>query len=185
MAIAKYSKVCSANTPGNSKFWVVEAANVSGVTVTSGEISSAISMASGKLFFQFQADTDSIQFTTEGKGKGSFAETFKLTAKFSKKTKELIAAKQSLVDAVVCGVIVIRQDANGQCFLSGWNDVDKGGRPYTGITVNFDSGTVPTDEGMNAYTITLDGTNGYDELPFKSDINATIIGGTAAFISWV
>ena len=184
MAIAKYSKVCSANTPGNSKIFFAEVASITSITLTSGEIST-VTMSGSNKFFQFQADADTIQFTQEGVAKQSASETFKLTAKFSKKTKELIAAKQSLVDAVVCGVIVIRQDANGQCFLSGWNDVDKGGRPYTGITVNFDSGTVPTDEGMNAYTITLDGTNGYDELPFKSDINATIIGGTAAFISWV
>ena len=183
MAIAKYSKVCSANTPGNSKFFISEVANIGAVTVTSGEITS-FSMTSTNKFQQFQADADTIQFTQEGTGKQTFAETFKLIAKFGKKTKELITAKQSLVDAVVCGVAVIRQDANGKCFLSGWNNTDKDGRPYNKITVNFDSGVQPSDEGMNAYTIALEGSHGFDEVPFDSILTAAIVGGTSTFITY-
>lgn len=183
MAIAKYSKVCSANTPGNSKIFFAEVASITSITLTSGEIST-VTMSGSNKFFQFQADADTIQFTQEGVAKQSASETFKLTAKFSKKTKELIAAKQSLVDAVVCGVVAIRQDANGKCFMSGWNDVDKGGRPYNKITVNFDSGAQPTDEGMNAYTFTLEGSHGFDELPFDSNLTSAIVGGTATYITY-
>lgn len=184
MAIAKYSKTCEQNTPGNSKFFVTEIANISAVTLTSGEISAAITMSGSTKFRQFQADVDTIQFTSEGSGKTTYSENFKLIAKFSKKTATLITAKQSLVDAINCGVAVIRQDANGKCFLSGWNNTDKGGRPYNKITVNFDSGTTPSDEGMNAYTITLEGSSGFDEIPFNATIGDTIVGGSAAFIEY-
>jgi hypothetical protein len=184
MAIAKYTKTCEQNTPGNAKFFVTEIANVSAVTITSGEISAAITMGGSTKFQQFAADPDTIQFTQEGTGKSSYAETFKLIAKFSKKTATLITAKQSLVDATTCGIALIRQDANGKCFLSGWNNTDKGGRPYNKITVNFDSGVTPTDENMNAYTITLEGSSGFDEIPFDATIGATITGGSAAFIAY-
>ena len=181
MAIAKYSKVCSANTPGISKFWVTEVANITACTIASNEVTA---LTNSTKFKPFQADADTIQFTQEGSGKQSYAETFKLVAKFSKKTKALITAKQSLVDGIICGLAVIRQDANGQCFLSGYNAVDLGARPYNKISVNFDSGAAPTDEGMNAYTITLEGTGGQDEVAFDATLTAGIVGGTSAFVDW-
>lgn len=186
MAIAKYTKTCAQNTPGNSKFFVTEVANITAVTIAAGEIATSYFTMSGSTkFHQFAADPDTIQFTQEGTGKSSYAETFKLVAKFSKKNVALITAKQSLVDAVTCGVAIIRQDANGQCFLSGWNATDAGGRPYNKITVSFDSGTSPTDEAMNAYTITLEGTGGFDEIPFNATGAALVVsGGATAFITY-
>ena len=183
MAIAKYSKTCGKNVPGNSRLFFVEAANISSITVTSNEIS-AVTMSDTAKFREFGADIDSIKFTIEGTGSASYSEVQKLEAKFSKKTTALITAKNSLLDAVACGVAIIRVDNNGSAWLSGYTFKDKNRRAYNKITTNFDTGAKPSDEGTAAYTITLEAEGFDDELPFDTTLNASIIGGTATFIDY-
>lgn len=184
MAIAKYSKTCGKNVPGNSRLFFTEAANISSITITSNEIS-AITMTGTTKFHEFGADIDSIKFTIEGTGSASYSEVQKLEAKFSKKTTALITAKNSLLDAVACGVAIIRVDNNANAWLSGYTVKDKNRRAYNKITTNFDTGAKPSDEGTAAYTITLEAEGFDDELPFdRTTLNASIIGGTATFIDY-
>ena len=183
MALAKFAKTCAKNTPGNSKVFLAQVADVTSITVSSGEVS-AVTMGSSLKFGQFGADTDTIQYTHEGKGGTTYAMTYNLIMKFSKKTKTLVAAVDTLRAAIPCGIVAVRQDANGQCFLSGWNDIDKGGRPYNTLTDSFDSGTKPDDEGANSYTVTLTGMSGYDEIPFDSALTTGIVGGSAAYLDY-
>ena len=183
MAIAKYSKTCGKNVPGNSRLFFTEAANIGSITVTSNDIS-AITMSDTTKFREFGADIDSIKFTIEGTGSASYSEVQKLEAKFSKKTTALITAKNSLLDAVACGVAIIRVDNNGSAWLSGYTVKDKNRRAYNKITTNFDTGAKPSDEGTAAYTITLEAEGFDDELPFDTTLNASIIGGTATFIDY-
>ena len=187
MAIAKYSKTCGKNVPGNSRLFFVEAGNISSITVTSNEISAVTMQVNGSdtaKFREFGADIDSIKFTIEGTGSASYSEVQKLEAKFSKKTTALITAKNSLLDAVACGVAIIRVDNNGSAWLSGYTFKDKNRRAYNKITTNFDTGAKPSDEGTAAYTITLEAEGFDDELPFDTTQNASIIGGTATFIDY-
>ena len=183
MAIAKYSKTCGKNVPGNSRLFFVEAGNISSITVTSNEIS-AVTMSNTTKFREFGADIDSIKFTIEGTGSASYSEVQKLEAKFSKKTTALITAKNSLLDAVACGVAIIRVDNNGSAWLSGYTVKDKNRRAYNKITTNFDTGAKPSDEGTAAYTITLEAEGFDDELPFDPTFNAVIVGGIATFIDY-
>lgn len=183
MAIAKYSKTCGKNVPGNSRLFFVEAGNISSITVTSNEIS-AVTMSNTTKFREFGADIDSIKFTIEGTGSASYSEVQKLEAKFSKKTTALITAKNSLLDAVACGVAIIRVDNNGSAWLSGYTVKDKNRRAYNKITTNFDTGAKPSDEGTAAYTITLEAEGFDDELPFDPTFNAVIVGGAATFIDY-
>lgn len=183
MAIAKYSKTCGKNVPGNSRLFFVEAGNISSITVTSNEIS-AVTMSDTAKFREFGADIDSIKFTIEGTGSASYSEVQKLEAKFSKKTTALITAKNSLLDAVACGVAIIRVDNNANAWLSGYTFKDKNRRAYNKITTNFDTGAKPSDEGTAAYTITLEAEGFDDELPFDTTLNAAIVGGTATFIDY-
>ena len=186
MAIAKYSKTCGKNVPGNSRLFFVEAGNISSITVTSNNEISAVTMSGTDTtkFREFGADIDSIKFTIEGTGSASYSEVQKLEAKFSKKTTALITAKNSLLDAVACGVAIIRVDNNGSAWLSGYTVKDKNRRAYNKITTNFDTGAKPSDEGTAAYTITLEAEGFDDELPFDTTLNASIIGGTATFIDY-
>ena len=183
MAIAKYSKTCGKNVPGNSRLFFTEAANISSITITSNEIS-AITMTGTTKFHEFGADIDSIKFTIEGTGSASYSEVQKLEAKFSKKTTALITAKNSLLDAVACGVAIIRVDNNGSAWLSGYTFKDKNRRAFNKITTNFDTGAKPSDEGTAAYTITLEAEGFDDELAFDTTSNAAIVGGTATFIDY-
>ena len=183
MAIAKYSKTCGKNVPGNSRLFFVEAGNISSITVTSNEIS-AVTMSDTTKFREFGADIDSIKFTIEGTGSASYSEVQKLEAKFSKKTTALITAKNSLLDAVACGVAIIRVDNNANAWLSGYTFKDKNRRAFNKITTNFDTGAKPSDEGTAAYTITLEAEGFDDELAFDTTLNTAIVGGTATFIDY-
>lgn len=183
MTIAKYSKTCGKNVPGNSRLFFTEAANIGSITITSSEIS-AVTMSGTTKFHEFGADIDSIKFTIEGTGSASYSEVQKLEAKFSKKTTALITAKNSLLDAVACGVAVIRVDNNAKAWLSGYTVNDKNRRAYNKITTNFDTGAKPSDEGTAAYTITLEAEGFDDELSFDTTLTGSIVGGTATFIDY-
>lgn len=183
MAIIAYARSCSRNTPGNSKVFLTEIASMTSFTITSGEVSAVTPNATAQ-FHQYGADMDTIQMTSEGKGGATYNQTQNLIFKMSKKTKTLIAALDALRDAVPCGLLAIRQDNNGQCFLLGWSAADGNGRPFTQMTDTFDSGTKPDDEGANACTVTLTRMGGYDEIPFDATLTAAIVGGTATFIAY-
>jgi len=182
MAIAVYTKVCTKNTPGNQSIFYDEVGNITSVTIAGGEVT-AVTMASGT-FSEFDADIDSIKLTMEGTGGSSFFQSNKIEARFSKLTKELVIAKQSLVDAVGCGAVAIVLDGNSQAWIVGWNATELGDRPLNKITANFDSGMKPSDEDTGAYTITLEGETGYDAVPFDTTTNGTILAGSAAFITF-
>lgn len=183
MAIAVYPKVCSANIPGNSTILFTEVGNLTSITIVSEEIT-VVTMSGGNKFLQFDADPDSVKMTLEGTGGTSFFQNNKIEARFSKLTKELITAKQSLVDAVTCGMLAVVLDGNGQAWLMGWSTSDLGRRPLNKITANFDSGMKPSDEDTAAYLITIEGESGVDPLPFESTPNATIVAGTATWVTW-
>lgn len=182
MAIAVYAKVCTKNTPGNQSIFYDEVGSITSVTIASGEVT-AVTMGTGT-FSEFDADIDSIKLTMEGSGGSSYFQSNKVEARFSKLTKALVTAKQSLVDAINCGAVAIIVDNNSQAFLVGWNASELGTRPLNKITANFDSGMKPSDEDTGAYTITLEGETGYDAVPFDTTTNATILAGTAAFITF-
>lgn len=183
MAIAVYPKTCTKNTPGNTTIAFTEVGNITSVTIVSEEVT-VVTMTGATKFHQFDADIDSVKMTMEGSGGSSYFQSNKLEARFSKLTKELITAKQSLVDGINCGLLAVVLDGNGQAWLMGWNTTDLGRRPLNKITANFDSGMKPSDEDTGAYTITLESETGYDPLPFEATPNATIVGGTAAWITW-
>lgn len=183
MAIAVYPKVCAANVPGNTTILFTEVANVTSITIVSEEIT-VVTMDGATKFRQFDADTDSVKMTLEGSGGNSFFQNNKIEARFSKLTKELITAKQSLVDGINCGLLAVVLDGNGQAWLMGWNTADLGRRPLNKITANFDSGMKPSDEDTGAYLITLEGESGVDPLPFETTPNGTIVDGTASWAAW-
>ena len=184
MAIANYAKTCTTNIPGNQNLFFLEVASVATVTVTALEVAAITFVAEATTFHEFDADIDSIKLTMEGAGGSSFFQNNKIESKFSKMTKTLVTAKQSLVNAATCGAVAIVLDGNSQAWLVGWNGTELGKRPLNKITTNFDSGVKPSDEDTSAYTITLEGETGYDPVPFNTTTNAAIVAGTSALITW-
>ena len=183
MAIANYNKVCSANRPGNQSLFFTEVGSIATVTISGGEVT-AVTFESSATFHEFAAEIDTIKMTMEGTGGSSYSQNNKIESLFSKLSKELVIAKQSLVDAVTCGAVAIVLDGNSQAWLVGWNDAEYGRRPLKKITANFDSGAKPDDEGTSAYTITLEGLTGFDPVPFDSTLNAAIVAGLLIAPLW-
>lgn len=180
MALVAYIKPCEKNAAGNlSKVYITEIDNITSVTgvTTVGTDITAVTMVSEKKFHLYQAEIDSVQFKCEGMAGSNYLLTQTLTMKFKKRSAGLLTAIENLVTAIPCGLAVIRCDANGQAWLSGYDAVavDKKARPYNKIKVTFDSGLKPGDTEMNAVTVELTRESEWDEVPF----NATLSGGIA------
>ena len=185
MAIASYSKACSKNVGGNSAVYLTEASNVTDVTVTAGEITAAITMATGKTFQEVEADLDSVIHTQEGTGtQQNIAYVHRVEMKFAKPSVSLNTLRDSLADASPCGIIAIVTDGNGVSWLVGYNATDGTNRALYLATDSLNSGAEPSEEDSQAITVALECQSGYLSLPFDSTIGATITGGSAAFISY-
>lgn len=188
--ISEYLKTCAKNVPGNRlTLYVNQIRRANSLTVTSGEVTALTVIATGATgkFVRVQTDIDSIKFMNEGGGESSYNETQTLEFLCGQKTTELIALKDDLIDAIPCGIMVIRVDNNGQCFLSGWDSAARDGkeRPFNRLETSFDSGAAPDDEEGAKATFRLIRKSGYDELPFATTLNADILAGNstaAAFL---
>jgi len=177
--IDTFTKICAKNVPGVVKVLLTEVGNIDTITVTDGEVS-AVTMNSVYLFHEAQCEIDSVELKQTGKGKMTYSIEQSLEMGFSKLSKDLLTFKQSVVDAVPCGLCAIVKDGNGNWFLAGWNDTDKDGRPLNQIEDNFTSGKKPDDEAGNMFTITLKGLSGYDVLPFDSTLSTALSNETSA-----
>ncbi len=180
MALAKYARACAKNVAGNAAAYLAEVANVTVVLLTSGEISTMT--ASALAFKQIGADLDTIQRTTSITGKSNVAATHSVIHKFSKPSAALNTLRNSIIDGLPCGFLEIVQDANGTCWLVGFDEDNQFERPLNTLTDELDSGTSPTDEGMQSTTITLSSINGALAIPFNAALTATILDGSATWL---
>lgn len=183
--IAVFARVCAKNVAGNSAVYITEAANLTAVTVSSGEITAALTMNGATTFKKIGADIDSIRRVEEEEGMGANIKiTHRIEMKFSKASKELNTLRTALHDASPCGLIAIVTDGNGRSWLVGWNQSDTNTRGLKYRSGNLDSGVEPAQEDGNVLSMVLEGTSGYVAIPFDATIGATITGGSAAFITY-
>lgn len=183
MAIAVFTKACEKNTGGNTRVFLGEAANLSSVTITSGEVS-AITMATGKSIFEIQADIDTVIRTDTGVGtRSNVSYTKRIEMQFMKPTKDLNTLSDSLTAASPCGIIAIVQDANGKSWLIGYNATDAANRGLFVVDDTVNSAAEPDADDGNIATIALETKSGYKDLPFDATENAAIIGDTATYIT--
>lgn len=140
---------------GLSVIYIVDIADVTGVTVASGEVTS-IAMDSGKKFKSFKFRKNNASFKTESTRNDENGTVFYQTvteAKFNK----METAKRTEMSALAKGnTLVIAKDNNGLYWLIG-ND------SYNYGSVNGDSGSAMSDG--NQYIITL--TTDTAELPYQ------------------
>lgn len=188
MAFTSFLKSCVRNTPGNQyQAYMCPVASITSITNTSGEVS-AVTMNSTAKFQRVQGKLDNVQFTSEANLGNTANITHTLRMAFDKMTTALnnwFFSTDGIADSVVCGMVVIHVDGNGQAWISGISPASVEGalRPYQSATVNFDSGSAPTDDAAKP-ELTLTRTGAAPAYPFDSTINATIVGGTATFINW-
>jgi len=187
MALDAYVKECAKNVAGNfNKVYITEAVNLTGVTGTT-EIT-AVTMSGATKFHLYQAEIDSVQMKVEANSGQNYFTTQTLIMKFAKRSALLTTAIENLINNIPCGLCAIRVDGNGIAWLIGFDAaaVDKTSRPINKIKISYDSGSKPSDDGMNAVTVELSRESEYDEIPFNTALStaiATTDTGTATFIS--
>ncbi len=189
MAFASFLKSCVRNTPGNQyQVYLAPVASITSITLTSGEVST-VTMNSTAKFQRAQGKLDTVQYTSEATMGNTLNVAQTLKMGFDKMTSALntwVYGTDGIADSVVCGMVAIHVDGNGQGWISGISPAAVEGalRPYQSAAFNFDSATAPTEDGrgnLNCITYKERGSTCY---PFDSTINGTIVGGTATFINW-
>lgn len=184
MAIANYVKACSKNVGGNARVFIAEMANVTSVSVTSGEID-GITMATGKFFEEVDADIDSVIRTEVAEGRRTnISYTHRVEMRFAKPVTALSTFRDSLAAASPCGIAAIVQDSNGESWLAGYNETDTTSRGLFLVQDDTNSGAVPNEEDGNIVTVALETLSGYLDLPFDATEKAAIIADSATYIDY-
>lgn len=189
MAFTSFLKSCVRNTPGNQyQVYMCPVASITSITLTSNEVS-AVTMNGANVFQRVQGHLDQVRMAKVANATNNFNETQTLTMRFNKFTSALATwfyGADGIVNQVVCGMVVIRVDGNGQAWISGISPASVEGalRPYQKATINFDSGVAPTEEDAAQPELVMERNGAAPEYAFDSTLNAAIVGGTAAFINW-
>ena len=161
-----------ANVGGLTGLYIADVADVTGVTITNGEVAS-LAMASGKKFKAFKFRKTNANYTTTSTRDDASGTLFYQTvteAKFNK----METVKRTEMAAIAKGnTLVIAKDANGLYWLIGYS---VNGDGYNYRSVNGASGAAMGD--ANQYTLTL--TADTPELPYQ--INAAWIATNFATI---
>ena len=161
--------------------FLTEAANVYNVVVTAGEVSDIV-MVAELTFKEIQADQNGLVRQVKELGKEAGKEFYEHFVNFvcGKASVELNILADSLSEASPCGIIAIVMDSNGQGWLIGWNETNKGTRPLYLNTDNFTSGKDLTEVEGGKKTFDLKTTSAYLDLPTNSNINQYILDSLAA-----
>jgi len=174
MALAGFTKSCSKNIAGNSTLYFTEASNISSITVVDDEVT-VITMNTGEVFYEYEADTDSIIRMEEGTGtRSNISYTHTIEAKFQKNSADLRTMRSAISDASPCGIVAIVAGADGVKWLVGFNEIELGERALYLATDSFTSGATPAEEGGNVVSVTLQTISGYTALPLDSLVSVPV-----------
>lgn len=183
--LGKYVKTCGQNTPGNIVVAIADPEAIATVTITSDEVSAITAVVtSTPAFKELEVDIDSLQRIENVVSNQNTNVTHQVVMGFSKPSKTLQTLRKSLATQANCGIVAIVLDGNGQAWLVGWGATEKGRRALRNVTDNLDSGTVPSDTGVQRATITLEGMDSDFDIPFDASLTAAIVAGTSTIIDW-
>ena len=183
MTVAVYQKACSKNVSGNSKIFVAEAANVSAITVTAGEISA---ITGAEAFKEIQVELDTI-VRTEEKIAGKLNHTFdvSINMKLAHPSKDLNTLRNSLVSASPCGMLALVRDHNGEWWLVGYNELDLVTRPLFLAQDNMTTGAELIDIEGNKASLILSRSLADASLPLDATLAAAMDAQSAAFADFI
>lgn len=184
MTLKAYSQSCTRNMPGNSYLFVTEKANVYDIIVTDGEVTD-ITMRGTTTFKQIQADVNSLRRRKRRIGR-SQAYDHIISFRCSKPSLLLIELSHELADGSPCRMIAIMYDSNGQSWLVGWSEYDKGERGLLLNSDDLDTGENITENNRQLNSYELKTRNAFLELPTNDTINdyikdSIIAGGDIGF----
>lgn len=173
MSISAYTKTCASHTPGNKQLILIAGADVTSVTLESGEVTAMVQDGANKaVIIPFDSDgLVRMEEQTATKG-GLLYVVQKLEFHLSKSSKALGDLIKSIADASPCGILAIVTDNNNSRWLLG-SDIqsataagkDKGLYMESG---NFTSGSAMDDEDGDKFVITLTGMYAHGALHIES-----------------
>jgi hypothetical protein len=189
MSLTNYLKRCEKTIPGNSnRLFVAKFEEIDAITFDSNKITAITMVDTGSFFSILDANFDTVSYTSEGTANRGFFAEQTLAGWFYNKSPELDAVIDELRDAAVCGLVIIRQDGNGNYWLSGTSPVANlaANRPYLSVTTNFGSGqTIQDIEEGNRYEISFGRISGTEEYMLSGSATADAMdSGSAGFVNW-
>jgi len=185
MALANYIKTCGKNVPGiRPQIFVAPAGTITALAETGNEISTLTAAAT--TFMRIQADIDSVQFTATGEFGTTGAYEQSLVARFSVPSTALNVLVDELTSQIGCGFEIIYIDGNARVWLTGASIATKegGARPWNRLETNLDTGVLPTDQDVQADTITFKRMSGVRPVALIKALADLVLDGTAAYIKW-
>jgi hypothetical protein len=183
MSLAKFQRVCAKNVSGCQALYVAEQANVTALTVTSGEISA---VTGADAFKEIEADIDSINWETSSEKVGLAGIVYRNTISWmiSKMRLAMNTLREALADGSPCGFLAIVTDGNAQNWLVGYSENDLKNRPLRLQTETGKTGQGLTEAEGNVMNFSLQNECGGLVIPFDSNTNADINAGTADYIDY-
>ena len=183
MALAVFTQSCAKNTSGASKVFIAERANVTGITVTTGEISEVTGTTPFKRIDTIQ---DSVYWNQTGErvGLNNWKETNEIGFSVMPPATTTNTLIQSLIDGSPCGLLAIVIDGNGKVWLVGYNSIDTFSRLLKLSATNQATGKGLSEEEGNTIPVVLGNECSGRSLPLDSTLSAEVIAGTSAIIQW-
>jgi hypothetical protein len=170
---AGYSYTCAANTGGATSIWLANAADVDTMTKTGDEYS-AITMVATKVFYEFEVETDSLEFV-ENVAKGdrrAYSVEHMANMFFPNNSTDQIASLQDLIDCSPCGLIAVIQDNNGTQRVMGYSETFTNKRSAYVETMEATTGATITDS--NGTQVQLKSTDADLALPTTVDMSTLV-----------
>lgn len=149
-----YSYTCAPNTGGATRLYLANVADVASFTLTGSEYS-AVTMNSSAVFFEFEVETDSLEFvenTTKG-DRRSYSVEHLVNGYMPNMSTSQRDALQELIDSSPCGMIAIVKDNNGNQKVVGYSENFTVNRPAYIETVESSTGATITDSNGSQFQI--------------------------------
>jgi len=189
MALATYSKTCTAHTPGNSTLYLCGAndVDVSSCVLASGVVTDFSVLVAGDCV-SVDFDRDGLKTSFEGKSDSTGLKTVtqKIEVHLSKMSATLRSFVNNVLDQATCGLVALVYDANGVWWAYGLqHSGDVLNTTQQGMAVesaNFDSGLKMDEEGMDKITLTMSGMFANIPLPCSGTVVAATGLGAATDI---
>jgi len=185
MALAGFTKACSAHTPGLTRLILFGSSSIELDATTALSADSELTLLAVDTIAKAQeyvVDRYGLKATFEGKSDDSGLKVFthKLEVHISKITGALRKELNAILDEAVCGITAIITDANGTSWIYGLTHsgaVIAATQIGMGVeSANFDSGMKLDEDGMDKVTLTLSGT--FSEMP--AVVTGTLAADAAA-----
>ena len=183
MALGIFTRVCGKNVAGASKVFISEAASVTGVTVTTGEVSAVTGTTP---FKRIDAEQDSVEWDqkVDRIGNNNTKVANKIGFDVVPPSKDTNILLNALIDGSPCGLLAIILDGNGKAWLVGYNTTDLKNRPLRVNSINPKTGKNVSDAAGQVVPVELGNECSGLALPFDSTLTAAITGGTSTIIQW-